>query len=64
MADSTAGGVPTFDGGDPDVYSRQVLAWAARRRARRLAMEDGHPGRAPAVPTADEAVPPIGNDRR
>jgi hypothetical protein len=59
MADSAVGGGPAFDSGDPDVYSRQVLAWAARRRARRLAMEDGHPGRAVAIPNADEAVPTV-----
>jgi hypothetical protein len=59
MAESTAGGGPAFDGGDADIYSRQVLARAARRRARRLAMEDGHPGRAIADPRADKAVPTV-----
>jgi hypothetical protein len=60
MADSTAGGGPAFDSGDPDVYSRQVLSWAARRRARRLAMEDGHPDRAVADPRGDQGVPTVG----
>jgi hypothetical protein len=61
MADSTAGGGLAFDSGDSEVYSRQVLAWAARRRARRLAMEDGHPGRAVADPGADRPVPTVGS---
>jgi hypothetical protein len=60
MADSTAGIVPTFDSGDPDVYSRQLLSWAARRRARRLAMEDGHPARAAAVQPPNDGVPTVG----
>jgi hypothetical protein len=45
MAES-AGDVPALDIGDADGFSRQVLSKVARRRALRLAMEDGHPGRA------------------
>jgi hypothetical protein len=54
MAES-AGDVPALDIGDADGYSRHVLSKAARRRAQRLAMEDGHPGRAhhPRNPTGD-----------
>jgi hypothetical protein len=61
MADSTVGVGPTFDGGEADVYWRQVLARAARRRARRLAMEDGHPDRAAVAAAADQAVPTVGS---
>ena len=41
---STVGGVPASDfDGDADVARQQLLSAAARLRARRLAMGDGHP---------------------
>ena len=42
--EATAGSMPAIDNGtDADLMTRQLLAKVARRRARQLAMRDGHP---------------------
>ena len=44
MAEPTAGGVPAIDiGTDAELILHEMLSRIARRRARRLAMRDGHP---------------------
>ncbi len=44
MAEPTAGGVPAIDmGTDAELMLHEMLSRVARRRARQLAMRDGHP---------------------